>query len=119
MIDRAMAFGGERRESMAEQSLFATYWPYYVPTWLLMAAIAYLLARAILGIFVQPDSLNIVWRMLVVATQPIMRALGPLIPSFMVEGLRPVAAAGWLWLAWLLFRELMASQGLAPPRDLA
>lgn len=102
-----------------EQSLFGTYWPYYIPTWLVMAAIAYLLARAILGLFVQPDSLNVVWRMLVVATQPIMRALGPLIPSFMVESLRPVAAAGWLWLAWLLFRELMASQGLVPPRGLA
>ena len=103
---------------MDEQSLFGAYWTYYIPTWLVMAAIAYLLARAILGLFVQPDSLNVVWRMLVVATQPIMRVLNPIIPGFMVEGLRPVAAAGWLWLAWLLFRELMASQGWAPPRGL-
>ena len=110
---------GEQREAMAEQSLFAAYWPYYVPTWLMMAAIAYLLGRAVLGIFVQPDSLNIVWRMLVVTTRPIMRVLDPLIPGFMVEGLRPVAAAGWLWLAGLIFRELMASQGLVPPRGLA
>jgi YggT family protein len=103
---------------MADQSLFGTYWPYYIPTWLLLAAIAYLLARAVLSLFVRPDSLNVVWRMLVVATEPIMRFLGPLIPRFMVEGLRPVAAAGWLWLVWMLFRELMASQGLAPPSRL-
>lgn len=104
---------------MEEQSLFGAYWTYYIPTWLVMAAIAYLLARAILSLFVQPDSLNVVWRMLIVATQPIMRVLNPIIPGFMVEGLRPVAAAGWLWLAWLLFRELMASQGLVPPRTVA
>jgi uncharacterized protein YggT (Ycf19 family) len=103
---------------MAEQSLFAAYWPYYVPTWLVMAAIAYLLARAILGLFIKPDSLNVVWRMLVVVTEPILRVLGPLIPSFMVEGLRPVAAAGWLFIAWSLFRELMAGQGLVPPTAL-
>ena len=92
--------------------------PDYIPTWLLLAAIAYLLARAVMTPFMQPDSLNVVWRMLIVATEPVMRVLGPLIPRFMVEGLRPVAAAGWLWLVWMLFRELMASQGLVPPSSL-
>lgn len=103
---------------MAEESLFAAYWPYYLPTWLVMAAIAYLLARAILSPFIKPDSLNVVWRMLVVVTEPILRLLGPLIPSFMVEGLRPVAAAGWLFVAWWVFREVMAGQGLVPPTAL-
>jgi uncharacterized protein YggT (Ycf19 family) len=103
---------------MPEQSLFSAYWPYYLPSWLLLAAIAYLLSRAILGIFVRPESPNVVWRMLVVVTEPIMRLLGPLIPGFMVEGLRPVAAAGWLWLVWMLFREVMTAQGWAPPTAL-
>lgn len=104
---------------MPEQDLFSAFWPYYLPSWLMLAAIAYLLARAVLGQFVQPDSPNVVWRMLILVTQPIMRALGPLIPGFMVEGLRPVAAAGWLLLVWLLFREVMAVWGLVPPSTLA
>lgn len=103
---------------MSEPSLFSSYWPYYLPSWLLLAAIAYLLARAILSPFIKPDSLNIIWRMLVVVTEPIMRTLGPLIPAFMVEGLRPVAAAGWLLIVWMLFREIMAAQGWLPPTAL-
>ena len=100
---------------MSDQSLFAAYWPYYLPTWLLLAAVAYLLGRAILGMFVRADSLNVVWRMLVVTTNPILRLLRPLLPGFLVEELKPVAAAGWLLLAWFFFREAMASFGLAPP----
>lgn len=100
---------------MSSESMFGAYWAYFIPTWLLLAAIAYLLARAILSLFVRADSLNVVWRMLVVATEPIMRLLGPLIPRFMVESLRPVAAAGWVWLVWMLFRGLMTGLGLAPP----
>lgn len=100
---------------MPEQSLFSAYWPYYLPTYLILTAVAYLLARAILGMFVRPESPNIVWRVLVVTTEPIMRIARRLTPGFMVEGLLPVVAAGWLLLIWYFFRELMMAQGLAPP----
>lgn len=100
---------------MPEQSLLSTYWPYYLPTFVILTAIAYLVARFILGLFVKPQSPNIVWRVLVVATEPILRVTRRITPPFMVESLMPLVATGWLLLLWLLFRELMAAQGLLPP----
>jgi uncharacterized protein YggT (Ycf19 family) len=100
---------------MTEQSLLSTYWPYYLPTYVIMTAVAYLVARAILGLFVKPSSPNIVWRLLVVATEPILRVTRWITPPFMLEGLMPLVATGWLLLLWLFFRELMAAQGMLPP----
>jgi len=84
---------------------------YWVPTYLVMAAIAYLLARAVLSPFFATDSPNVVWRFLLVTTEPILKATRPITPGFMVEGLTPVVAAGWLLLLWYLFRELMLALG--------
>jgi YggT family protein len=103
---------------MSEPSLLSAYWPYYIPTYILLAAIAYLLARAILSLFVRPDSLNVVWRMLVVTTEPILRVVRKVSPPFMIEGLMPVVAAGWLLMIWFVFRELMASVGMVPVMQL-
>ena len=103
---------------MSEQSLFSAYWPYYLPTYVIMTAVAYLVARAILGLFIKPESPNIVWRILVVTTEPILRVARWITPPFMVEGLLPLVATGWLLLLWYFFREVMASQGLVPPASM-
>jgi uncharacterized protein YggT (Ycf19 family) len=99
---------------MPEDSLLGAYWPYYLPTYIILTAMAYLVARAILSVFIRPGSPNIVWRIVVLATEPILRVTRWITPPFMIEALQPLAAAGWLLLIWLLFRELMAAQGLVP-----
>jgi uncharacterized protein YggT (Ycf19 family) len=83
------------------------YLVYWVPTYLLLAAIAYLAARGVLGLFIAQDSPNAIWRAIRVATDPILRLLRPLTPSFIVEPLVPLVAAGWLLLAWLIYREAL------------
>jgi uncharacterized protein YggT (Ycf19 family) len=100
---------------MQEQTLLSSYWSYYLPTYVILTAVAYLLARAILSLFIKPESANIVWRILVVTTEPILRVVRWITPPFMVEALLPLVATGWLLLIWYFFRELMASQGLVPP----
>jgi YggT family protein len=84
---------------------------YWIPTYLILAAIAYLIARAVLSPFFATDSPNVVWRFLRVTTDPVLRVLRPLIPRFIVDGLTPIVAAGWLLLLWLAFRELMLAAG--------
>lgn len=80
-------------------NLLLTHWYFQVPNFVLAALMYTLLGRALLGLMVQPDSNNYIWRAFCRLTDPVVAAV-----SFVT----PKAAApiviwlfGVVWLFWL------------------
>ena len=76
-----------------------TYWYFHLPNFILAALMYTLLGRAMLGLIVQPDSGNYIWRFFCQVTDPVV---------WVVEWMTPKAAApvivwllGVVWLFWL------------------
>ena len=76
-----------------------TYWYFHLPNFILAALMYTLLGRALLGLIVQPDSGNYIWRFFCRVTDPVVA---------MVALVTPKAAApvviwllGVVWLFWL------------------
>ena len=93
---------------------FLIYWSFHLPNFLLAALMYTLFGRAILGLVVDHNSQNYIWRFFCRLTDPVIRA---------VAIVTPLAAAPvivWLfafvWLFWLrvAFFALFVSLGLAP-----
>ena len=80
-------------------SSLLTYWYFHLPNFILAALMYTLLGRALLGVIVQPDSGNYIWRFFCRITDPVVA---------MVALATPKAAApvviwllGVVWLFWL------------------
>ena len=93
---------------------FLIYWSFHLPNFLLAALMYTLFGRAILGLVVDHNSQNYIWRFFCRLTDPVIRA---------VAIVTPLAAAPvivWLfafvWLFWLrvVFFALFVALGLAP-----
>jgi hypothetical protein len=63
---------------------------------------------------VRPDSLNVVWRVLVIVTDPPMRLTAPLTPGALSGIVRPLVTTFWLVLLLLAYWLLLHQYGLAP-----
>jgi hypothetical protein len=75
------------------------YWYYHLPNFVLAALMYTLLGRALLGLIVEPDSSNYIWRFFCRITDPVVA---------LVAAVTPKAAApvvlwlfGVVWLFWL------------------
>jgi hypothetical protein len=75
------------------------YWYYHLPNFVLAALMYTLLGRVLLGLFLDPDSKNYIWRFFVRFTDPVVA---------LVEMVTPKAAPpvvlwlfGVVWLFWL------------------
>jgi hypothetical protein len=75
------------------------YWYYHLPNFVLSALMYTLLGRALLGLIVEPDSSNYIWRFFCRITDPVVA---------LVAAVTPKAAApvvlwlfGVVWLFWL------------------
>jgi hypothetical protein len=97
----------------AANSLF-TYWYFHLPNFILAAVMYTLLGRAILGLLVDHNSKNYIWRFFCRVTDPIIDAVAIVTP----KAVAPVVL--WLfsfvWLFWIRvgFYVLFALTGLAP-----
>ena len=67
-----------------------TYWYYHVPNFVLAALMYTLLGRVVLGMFVDGDSPNYIWRFFCRITDPVVSAVGFLI-LFTMYGIAPKA----------------------------
>ena len=78
---------------------FLTYWYYHLPNFVLAALMYTLLGRALLGLIVQPDASNYIWRFFCRITDPAVAAVGLVTPK------AAAAVVVWLfgvvWLFWL------------------
>lgn len=91
-----------------------TYWYYHIPNFIMAALMYTLLGRALLGLFVDPDSQNYIWRFFCRITDPFVAVIAWVTP----KATAPVVLwlFGFVWLFWLrvLFLLALLSLGLAP-----
>jgi uncharacterized protein YggT (Ycf19 family) len=95
-------------------TLLREFWYYYLPYYFVYWLVALLLARFVLSLFVQPQSLNVVWRVLVLVTDPPMRLTARLTPAALSGILRPLVTSFWLAVFVLAYWLLLHQFGLAP-----
>ncbi|GGB24402.1 YggT family protein [Tistrella bauzanensis] len=93
---------------------FWNHWYFHIPNYILSLLVYTLIGRALLSAFVQPDNPNYIWRFFCRITDPVLKITNPLTPRFVVSGLRPIVAAGYLWILRLIFWLIMYNLGLAP-----
>ncbi|MGE5513559.1 MAG: YggT family protein [Bacteroidota bacterium] len=90
------------------------YWYYHLPNFVLAALMYTLLGRALLGLIVQPDSANYIWRFFCRVTDPVVSLLAFVTP----RATAPVVLwlFGFVWLFWLrvLLLNLFLAFGATP-----
>ena len=76
-----------------------TYWYFHLPNFVLAALMYTLLGRAILGLFVDADSPNYIWRFFCRITDPVVAAVSVVTP----KAVAPIVLwlFGFVWLFWL------------------
>ena len=91
-----------------------TYWYFHLPNFVLAALMYTMLGRALLGLMVDADSPNYIWRFFCRITDPVIAVFAPVTPKATV----PVVL--WLfsfvWLFWLrvAFHYTLLLLNLAP-----
>ena len=78
---------------------FLANWYFHLPNFVLAALMYTLLGRVLLGLIVQPDSNNYIWRFFCRLTDPVIAAVGAVTP----KDAAPVVVwlFGVVWLFWL------------------
>jgi hypothetical protein len=91
-----------------------TYWYFHLPNFILAVLMYTLLGRALLGLIVQPDSSNYIWRFFCRITDPVVAVFALVTP----KAAAPVVVwlFGVVWLFWLraLFLFVSIWLGLLP-----
>jgi uncharacterized protein YggT (Ycf19 family) len=96
------------------RSLVLAHWYYFVPQYLLAVLMWTMAGRFLLGLFVPQDWGNYIWRFFRRLTDPVLAAVRPITPSFMIEPLLPLVALWWLLVLRVGFEVLMGRLGLRP-----
>jgi YggT family protein len=88
------------------------FWYYQIPDYVLAILMYTLLGRALLGLAVEPNSSNYIWRFFCLITDPVVKAVALVTP----KAATPVVVwlFGFVWLFWLRVFLLfgLASLGL-------
>jgi hypothetical protein len=95
-------------------SFLREFWYYYLVYYFVYWLVALLLARFVLSLFVSPGSLNVVWRVLVIVTDPPMRLTASLTPASLSGIAQPLVATFWLVVLLLAYWLLLHQFDLAP-----
>ena len=84
---------------MGGSSTLFTHWYFHLPNFVLAALMYTLLGRAVLGLIVQPDSSNYIWRFFCRITDPFIALVAQVTP----KATAPVVVwlFGVVWLFWL------------------
>jgi YggT family protein len=87
------------RHTVNISGTFLTHWYYHLPNFILAALMYTLLGRALLGLIVQPDASNYIWRFFCRITDPVVAVVALVTP----KAAAPVVVwlLGVVWLFWL------------------
>ena len=77
----------------------ATYWYYHVPNFVLAALMYTMLGRFLLGLMVDPDSPNYIWRFFCRFTDPVIGVIAMVTPKVTVPAV--LWLFGFVWMFWL------------------
>jgi hypothetical protein len=80
-------------------STFLGFWYYHIPNFILAALMYTLLGRAVLGLMVDADSPNYIWRFFCRITDPVVAAVAIITPKVVPPVI--VWLFGVVWLFWL------------------
>ena len=99
---------------MSASSSLLTYWYFHLPNFVLAALMYTLFGRTILGMVIDRDSKNYIWRFFCQSTDPIVRVVAFVTP----KAAAPVILWGFafVWLFWIRIAlyALFAVLGLTP-----
>jgi hypothetical protein len=102
--DTLRALAAPRAETLQGQdpvtgSSLLTHWYFHLPNFILAALMYTLLGRALLGLMVQPDSQNYIWKAFCRLTDPVVAAVTLVTP----KATAPVVIwlFGFVWMFWL------------------
>lgn len=98
-------------------SAFLTYWYFHLPNFILAALMYTLLGRALLGLIVQPDSGNYIWRFFCRVTDPVVNAVAVVTPKAAPPVVIWLFAAVWLFWLRFAFGLGLGVFGLTPPAN--
>ena len=84
---------------MSGPTSLLNFWYFHIPNFILAALMYTLLGRALLGLFVGPDSSNYIWRFFCRITDPVVAVFAVVTP----KAVAPVVVwlFGFVWLFWL------------------
>ena len=77
----------------------ATYWYYHLPNFVLAALMYTMLGRFLLGLMVDPDSPNYIWRFFCRFTDPVIGVIAMVTPRATVPAV--LWLFGFVWMFWL------------------
>ena len=77
----------------------ATYWYYHLPNFVLAALMYTMLGRFLLGLMVDPDSPNYIWRFFCRFTDPAIRLIAIVTPKVTAPAV--LWLFGFVWMFWL------------------
>ncbi|KAA5602856.1 YggT family protein [Blastochloris sulfoviridis] len=98
---------------MATGTIFA-HWYFHLPNFLLAALFYTLLGRVLLGLVVDADSRNYIWRFFCRVTGPVVTLVGMVTPRAAPPILVWLFALVWLFLARVALYFALATSGLLP-----
>ncbi|GLR98206.1 MULTISPECIES: hypothetical protein [Bradyrhizobium] len=78
---------------------FARYWYFHLPNFVLAALMYTMLGRFLLGLFVDADSPNYIWRFFCRFTDPVLTAIATVTPKAVPPAV--VWLFGFVWMFWL------------------
>ena len=95
-------------------SSFAAYWYFHLPNFILAVLMYTLLGRVLLGLMVDADSPNYIWRFFCRITDPVVAAVAIVTPKVTAPVL--LWLFGFVWLFWLrvAFHYTLLLLNLAP-----
>ena len=76
-----------------------SYWYYHLPNFVLAALMYTLLGRVLLGLFVDPNSSNYIWRFFCRVTEPVVGVVALVTPKAAAPVI--VWLFGVVWIFWL------------------
>ena len=95
-------------------SSLVTHWYFHLPNFVLAALMYTLLGRVLLGLLLDPDSPNYIWRFFCRLTDPVVAIVAAITP----KATAPVVLwmFGFVWLFWLrvLLLNLFLALGALP-----
>jgi YggT family protein len=91
----------------------ATYWYFHLPNFVLAALMYTLLGRALLGLFLDPDSPNYIWRFFGRFTDPVVAVVALVTPKAAAPVVLWLFGVVWLfWLRVVLLYLVLAAGGI-------
>jgi YggT family protein len=99
---------------VSPSSSLVTYWYFHLPNFILAALMYTLLGRVVLGLIIDQNSQNYIWRFFCRLTDPVVAAVAVVTPKAAAPVVLWLMAFVWLFWVRVAFYTMFALAGLSP-----